>query len=81
MGAIDATFERIHHSLDRLDEDMRALRHDTLAEFRALRDGIAEDNRALRSDFSRLQDRLTQIGFGIAVALLSAVIALIVVLA
>ena len=91
MVAIDATFERIHHSLDRLDEDMRALRHDLFGEFRALRSDIAEDNRALRaelsqdiralrSDFSRMQDRLSQIGFGLVAALLSSLVALIVAL-
>ena len=39
--------------------------------------GIREELRGLRSDFAALQDRLIQIGFGLAFALVGAMIALV----
>jgi hypothetical protein len=69
MTAVDTTF-------DRIDRDLTDLR----AEVRALRDELHEDMRLLRADFARMQDRLVQIGFGLVVALIGAVAALIVAL-
>ena len=40
--------------------------------------GIRQEMRGLRSDFAALQDRLIQIGFGLAFALVGAMIALVV---
>ncbi len=42
--------------------------------------GIRDEIRGLRSDFSLLQDRLVQIGFGLVFVLITALIALIIAL-
>jgi hypothetical protein len=69
MTAVDTSFDRIDGALTDLREEVRALRTD-----------LHEDMRLLRADFARMQDRLVQIGFGLVVALIGAIAALIVAL-
>ena len=70
MGSIDSTF-------DMLREEIQGLRADNREQFTALR----ADFSAMRGDLSALQRQLVQIGFGLVGVLLSAMVALIVVLA
>jgi hypothetical protein len=59
-AAIDNTFERIGLSLQRLEDEMRAMRSD-----------LGNEMRAMRGDLSALQRQLTRIFAGFAVALLA----------
>lgn len=70
MGAIDSTF-------DMLRDEIRGLREDNRQQFSALH----ADLRDLRADFSWLQGRLVQIGFGLVGGLIAAMVALIVAVA
>jgi hypothetical protein len=64
MAAIDNTFERIDLSLQRLEDEMRAMRSD-----------LGNEMRAMRGDLSALQRQLTRIFAGFAVGLLAVVAA------
>lgn len=70
MAAIEQTFERIDHSLRDLAEEMRAMRSDLAEEMRAMRSDLSDEMRAMRTDFTAdvraINQRLTQIGFGLA---------------
>lgn len=66
MGVIDSTF-------DMLRDEIRGLREDNRQQFSALH----PDMRDLRGDFSSLQGRLVQIGFGLVGALIASMVALI----
>jgi hypothetical protein len=70
MAAIKQTFERIDHSLRDLAEEMRAMRSDLAEEMRAMRSDLSDEMRAMRTDFTAdvraINQRLTQIGFGLA---------------
>jgi hypothetical protein len=63
----------------RLDEKMAAV-DSTFERIDMHLADLREEMRALRSDFARTQDRLVQIGFGLVVALIGAVAALIIAL-
>jgi DNA anti-recombination protein RmuC len=71
--------ERTAWTDERLDERMSAIDqtfdrlHDDLG-------GIRDEIRGLRGDFSTLQDRLMQIGFGLVGVLITALVALIIAL-
>ena len=80
MAAIDTTHDRIDARLARIEDGLDALRTELHEEVRALRTEMHEEIRALRADFARMQDRLVQIGFGLVVALVGNVAALIVAL-
>jgi DNA anti-recombination protein RmuC len=72
--------ERIAWTDERIDERMSAIDHT----FDRLHDdlgGIRDEIRGLRGDFSTLQDRLVQIGFGLVGVLITALVALIIALA
>ena len=70
MAAIEQTFERIDHSLRDLAEEMRAMRSDLSNEMRAMRTDFTADVRAINQ-------RLTQIGFGLAGILAAGLITLV----
>ena len=59
-------------------EDMQALRDELREDARAHRESSSEDVRALRQDFSALQGRLTQIGFGLVGTLFASLVALVI---
>ncbi len=67
------TDERLDERMTAIDQTFDRL-HDDLS-------GIRDEIRALRGDFSALQDRLVQIGFGLVGVLMAALIALIVAVA
>ena len=71
------TDERISEKMDSIDSTFDMLRD----EIQGLRADNREQFAALRADFSALQRQLVQIGFGPVGVLLSAMVALIVVLA
>ena len=81
MAAIEQTFERIDHSLRDLVEEMRAMRSDLGEEMRAMRSDLGEEMRAMRTDFTTdvraINQRLTQIGFGLAGILAAGLITLV----
>ena len=81
MAAIEQTFERIDHSLRDLAEEMRAMRSDLGEEMRAMRSDLGEEMRAMRTDFTTdvraINQRLTQIGFGLAGILAAGLITLV----
>jgi len=81
MAAIEQTFERIDHSLRDLAEEMRAMRSDLGEEMRAMRSDLGEEMRAMRTDFSTdvraINQRLTQIGLGLAGILAAGLITLV----
>ena len=64
MAAIDNTFERIDLSLQRLEDEIRAMRSD-----------LGNEMRAMRGDLSALHQQLTRIFAGFAVVLLAVVVA------
>jgi hypothetical protein len=66
MTAIDQTFERIFDELGGIRDDIRGLRGEISS---------------LRGDIASVQDRLIQIGFGLAGVLITALIALVVAVA
>lgn len=70
MDSIDSTFNMLR-------DEIQGLRADNREQFAALR----ADFSAMRADLSALQRQLVQIGFGLVGVLLSAMVALIVVLA
>lgn len=72
MAAIDNTSERIFAELAGIREDMRSFRTEIKSEITDLRTGIKSDisdirtdNRELRADLNRFQDRMVQVGFGL----------------
>ncbi len=69
MDSIDSTFNMLR-------DEIQGLRADNREQFAALR----TDFSAMRADLSALQRQLVQIGFGLVGVLLSAMVALIVVL-
>jgi len=92
MAAIEQTFERIDHSLRDLAEEMRAMRSDLGEEMRAMRSDLGEEMRAMRADLGEemramrtdfttdvraINQRLTQIGFGLAGILAAGLITLV----
>jgi hypothetical protein len=81
MAAIEQTFERIDHSLRDLAEEMRAMRSDLAEEMRAMRSDLGDEMRAMRTDFTAdvraINQRLTQIGFGLAGILAAGLITLV----
>ena len=64
MAAIDNTFERIDLSLQRLEDEIHAMRSD-----------LGNEMRAMRGDLSALQRQLTRIFAGFAGAVLAVVAA------
>lgn len=71
------TDDRIDEKVASIDRTFEMLRD----ELHGLREDTREQFTALRSDMSMLQDRLTQIGFGLVGVLLAAMVALVVALA
>ena len=71
------TDERISEKMNSIDSAFNMLRD----EIQGLRADNREQFAALRADFSALQRQLVQIGFGLVGVLLSAMVALVVVLA
>lgn len=63
MRGIDRTF-------DRIGDEMAGLRIELREDMRGLRSEMA----GMRSDLARVQDRMIQIGFGLVVALLAALL-------
>jgi DNA anti-recombination protein RmuC len=73
MDRIAWTDERLDERMSAIDQTFERL-HDDLG-------GIRDEIRGLRGDFSSLQDRLVQIGFGLVGVLITALVALIIALA
>jgi tetrahydromethanopterin S-methyltransferase subunit B len=73
---IEKKISAVDHAFERLQDDLGGVRE----ELQAMRTEFTEELRGLRSDFSSLQGRLVQIGFGLVGVLISALIALIVAL-
>jgi hypothetical protein len=73
MDRIAWTDERLDERMSAIDQTFDRL-HDDLG-------GIRDEIRGLRGDFSSLQDRLVQIGFGLVGVLITALVALIIALA
>ncbi len=83
MAAIDHSYDRLHDDLREVRDEMRAMRSEFADEMRAMRRQFAEEMRAmrrdlagLRSDFTAMQGRLVQIGFGLVGTLLASLVAL-----
>jgi hypothetical protein len=69
----------MHWTDERLDEKMASI-DQTFERFDARFDRVEAELRGLRSDFAALQDRLIQIGFGLAGILVVQMIAVIIAL-
>jgi hypothetical protein len=70
MTVIDTTFDRVF-------EELRADRAELMTEMRALRTELRDDMRMLNDRVTRLDDRLSQLGFRAAGILAAGLIALV----
>ncbi len=79
-GAVEGLREETRALRTDLTEETRALRTDLREETRALRTDLTEETRSIRGDLSASQRQIAQIGWVLAIALVSAIAGLLIAL-